>query len=128
MATASTSFTIARTKVFQPLRLAILRRGQTSGVMAWFGSLITCPYCVSHYLAFAATVSFLPRLTGGPLVLDFLASWMATVMLSALFLGLITWGTTYGSNTGTPAPAARKTAAVVPLPTKATKSPTSPTA
>lgn len=103
MATASTSFTIARTKVFQSFRLAILRRGQTSKFMAWLGGLVTCPYCLSHWFAAAGTLVFFPRLTGGPVVFDFLASWMATVTISACFIGLVTLGTTAGTQIGAPA-------------------------
>ncbi len=54
------SNTVSRTKVFKSFRLAVYRRNQ------WFGELFRCPYCLSHWVAFAAVAFFGPqwRLTG----------------------------------------------------------------
>ena len=40
------SHTIAREKIFEPLRNAC------GGMETWGGYLLSCPYCASHYLAF----------------------------------------------------------------------------
>lgn len=44
--TMGLSHTIAREKIFEPLR----RRW--GGMSTWRGYLISCPYCASHWLAF----------------------------------------------------------------------------
>lgn len=40
------SHTIARERLFAPLRRAL------GGQDAWLGYLVSCPYCVSHWVAF----------------------------------------------------------------------------
>lgn len=44
--TMGISHTIARERIFAPLRERL--HGQDT----WFGYLVSCPYCVSHYVAF----------------------------------------------------------------------------
>lgn len=39
--------TIARERIFEPLR------DRLGNKETWFGYLVSCPYCASHYLAFA---------------------------------------------------------------------------
>lgn len=41
------SYTIARERIFEPLRERL------GGKETWLGYLVSCPYCVSHWLAFA---------------------------------------------------------------------------
>jgi len=41
------SHTIARERLFEPVRRAL------GGRDTWLGYLISCPYCVSHWIAFA---------------------------------------------------------------------------
>ncbi|MFP2904822.1 hypothetical protein ACLESD_07150 [Pyxidicoccus sp. 3LFB2] len=41
------SQTVARERIFAPLRERL------GGKDTWFGYLVSCPYCVSHYAAFA---------------------------------------------------------------------------
>lgn len=41
------SHTIAKERIFAPVR------DRLGGKETWFGYLVSCPYCVSHYLAFA---------------------------------------------------------------------------
>ncbi|HSP77661.1 MAG TPA: DUF1360 domain-containing protein [Myxococcaceae bacterium] len=40
------SQTIAKERIFAPLRRRL------GGMRTWFGYLVSCPYCVSHYVAF----------------------------------------------------------------------------
>jgi hypothetical protein len=40
------SHTIAREKIFEPLR------ARCGGMSTWRGYLLSCPYCASHWLAF----------------------------------------------------------------------------
>lgn len=39
--------TIAKERIFEPLRVRL------GGKETWLGYLVQCPYCLSHYLAFA---------------------------------------------------------------------------
>ncbi len=71
------SYTIAKERIFAPLR------DRLGGRRTWAGYLVSCPYCVSHWVAFA-----LVPLTGtypirashlGPL--DGAASWFLSSIL-----------------------------------------------
>jgi hypothetical protein len=44
--TMGISHTIARERIFAPLR------NRLGGMETWFGYLVSCPYCVSHWVAF----------------------------------------------------------------------------
>lgn len=46
------SQTIARERVFEPLRNAL------GGKETWFGYLVSCPYCASHWIAFVLVPLF----------------------------------------------------------------------
>lgn len=80
---AAASFTIARTKITLPLRQAIANRS------TWFGNLLQCPYCVSHWLALAAVLVFQPRPINHWLPVDLLAAWFFVVAVSAGVIGVI---------------------------------------
>lgn len=84
LAVATGSMTVTRSKVFKPLRWAIQRRS------VFFGDLITCPYCFSHWVAFAIVAWFRPRLVESsvPLV-DYAVSAFAVVALATYGGGLI---------------------------------------
>src|SRR3954468_10550554 len=80
------SHTVAREKIFEPLRAAC------GGMNTWRGYLISCPYCASHWVAFLLVpltsaygirVTFqVPLLTS---VLDwFLSSILVTVIAAML--------------------------------------------
>jgi hypothetical protein len=47
--------TIARARVFRPLRTAVLRRS------AYLGEGISCQFCISHWVGFALTGIYRPR-------------------------------------------------------------------
>jgi hypothetical protein len=57
------SHTIARERLFEPLRARL------GGPSTWFGYLISCPYCVSHWVAFVLVP------VTGTYPLDVVASW-----------------------------------------------------
>jgi hypothetical protein len=87
--TMGISHTIARERIFAPVRERL------GGKDTWFGYLVSCPYCVSHYVAFILvllTDSTFVRITPslGPfsrLVDWFLSSILVTVL--AAFLRII---------------------------------------
>jgi hypothetical protein len=83
------SHTIAREKIFEPLR------ARCGGMATWRGYLLSCPYCASHWLAFV-----LVPLTGAygihlawqwpvitPLLDWFFSSILVTVIAAVLRVG-----------------------------------------
>ncbi len=83
--------TISKEKIFAPLR------DRLGGKETWFGYLVSCPYCLSHYLAFVLVpltdtylIHIAPRWPVIAPVLDwFLSSILVTVV--AAFLRVAFW-------------------------------------
>jgi hypothetical protein len=83
--------TIAKEQIFAPLR------DRLHGKETWFGYLVSCPYCASHWIAFAVVpltgayyVGVTPRLG----VLAPVASWFLSsilVVVVAAFLRVAFW-------------------------------------
>ena len=76
-------FTLARTKITQPLREKIKARN------TWLGNLVGCPYCLSHWFAFGAAGLYRPRIVHLWLPLDVLVAAMVMVAVAAFVWGLI---------------------------------------
>ncbi|NMO22122.1 hypothetical protein HPC49_36025 [Pyxidicoccus fallax] len=75
------SQTIARERIFAPLR------DRLGGKDTWFGYLVSCPYCVSHYVAFAVV-----PLTGTYAIDVVVGGWPGRVLswfLSSLLVAVI---------------------------------------
>ena len=92
MAVGAVSMTAAKAKVFRPWRLWVARHSK------FFGDLVACPYCTSHWASMFAVAWFQPRLTAsnwpyfGPVlntVVDLVVSIFALVALSAFWCGVI---------------------------------------
>ncbi len=84
LAVSALSMTITKTKVTKTLRLWVKAHN------AWLGELLSCPYCTSHWLAFAVVAIYQPRVVdSGLLVLDLFISAMMIVALAAVMSGLI---------------------------------------
>lgn len=84
------SQTIAKESIFAPLREKL------GGKETWFGYLVSCPYCVSHYVAFALvplTDTYpIPVVVGGwvgSVLSWFLSSILLTVI--AAFFRVLFW-------------------------------------
>ena len=83
------SHTIAREKIFEPLRT------RCGGMSTWRGYLISCPYCASHWLAFvlvpltgAYGIRVAPQWPYATPLLDwFLSSILVTVIAAVLRVG-----------------------------------------
>lgn len=81
--------TIAKERIFLPLRERL------GGKETWFGYLLSCPYCISHYLAFllvpvtgAYYVEVSPRLGAlAPVATWFLSSILVVVVSAFLRVG-----------------------------------------
>jgi hypothetical protein len=83
--------TIAKEKVFEPLREKL------GGKETWLGYLVSCPYCLSHWLAFvlvpltgATYVRVVPRWGIVSTVLDVFLSSILVVVVAA-FLRVAFW-------------------------------------
>lgn len=75
--TMGISHTIARERIFAPLR------NRLGGMDTWFGYLVSCPYCVSHWVAFV-----LVPLTGAYAV-EIAPSWGVVTAVIRWFLSAI---------------------------------------
>ena len=78
MAIASISLTIGKTYIFRPIRNNI--------EIVWLKKLLSCPYCLAHWLSAVAVVFVIPY--NG--ILDFAIKTMALVTASSLF-SLFLW-------------------------------------
>jgi hypothetical protein len=79
-AIAVVASTVSLTKICAPLRVWVARRDGSA--WTWVGQLIGCPYCLSHWLAFAATAVYRPRLVTLWWPLDLLVTAFAIVALA----------------------------------------------
>jgi hypothetical protein len=76
--TAAISVTITRASVFEPLRVWV---GQNS---KWLGKLISCPYCLSHWVSFLMVAIYQPVVIQSSLrLVDLLSSAFAIVALTS---------------------------------------------
>lgn len=83
LAVSAVSVTVAKTKITMPLRKWV------KGKSAWLHSLVSCPYCLSHWLSFAAVLIYRPTLVHFFAPLDWLVSAFVIVALAAFSTGLI---------------------------------------
>jgi uncharacterized membrane-anchored protein len=84
LAVSTLSMTITKAKVSKPLRDAIAKRSK------WFGELFSCPYCMSHWLAFGAVAIYRPAVVdSGVYVVDLFVSSLVIVALASFSAGLI---------------------------------------
>jgi hypothetical protein len=78
LATAAISLTITRARIFEEVRVGI------DSVSEWLGDLIHCPYCTSHWIAFAFCVWYKPRvLQSDWVIMDVTLSAFAIIAISA---------------------------------------------
>jgi hypothetical protein len=84
LAVAAVAMTVGRSNVFAPLRTFVDDRSR------WFGELVSCPYCVSHWLAFAAVAVYRPRIVDSGVVLaDYAVAAFALVSLATFACAII---------------------------------------
>jgi hypothetical protein len=84
------SQTVAKERIFAPLRERL------GGKDTWFGYLVSCPYCVSHYIAFALvplTGTYPIEVTVGGWVGAVLRWFLASVLIAviAAFFRVVFW-------------------------------------
>lgn len=83
LATSTITLTITRAKVARPVRNWISNRS------SYFGEMINCPYCTSHWIAFALCAVYHPRPFPLNVVLDWFLSSMAIVAISSILSGIV---------------------------------------
>lgn len=78
------AMTITKTKIFRPVRIWTLDKSE------WFGDLISCPYCTSHWLSFVLTAIYSPLLfNSGIGLLDWFLTSLCVIAGSAVVSGTI---------------------------------------
>ncbi len=83
LATAAISITISKGRIFAPVR------GWVASKNHWFGELLSCFYCTSHWLAFIFVMIYQPLLVHKLFVLDLFVSMFVVVAISAVICGVI---------------------------------------
>ena len=81
LAVSALSITVTRSKVTNGMREHALRLYQP------LGNLLSCPYCFSHWAAFAASLACPLHLVPGGALLNLIVSTFAIVGLSAIITG-----------------------------------------
>lgn len=79
LAIASISYTISKGGIFRPMRLYICKTESK-----FLGELISCPYCVSHWVSWIIMFVIFKSLS-----LDFIISSFAAITLSMFWTGII---------------------------------------
>ena len=83
LATSAISVTISKAKVFEALRYWIAKRNK------WFGELVSCSYCTSHWVAIAFVAIYRPRPIHQFFLIDIIVSVFVIVIFSAIVSGLV---------------------------------------
>ena len=77
------SYTIAKGSIFGPLREWFIMRS------LWLGKLVTCPLCLSHWVAIGAMMIYHPCMIGSGSFVDYVVTGFSLAGLSALFAATI---------------------------------------
>jgi len=83
--TASISFTVTETKLFNPLREWVKKRS------VFLGELISCGYCFSIWMAFVLAVIYRPKLFESWWLLDYFLTAIVIAWLAAFQWVLMCW-------------------------------------
>ncbi len=82
LAAAAISVTLAKSKLFEPLREKIKERNE------WLGELVNCPYCTSHWVSIGLVIIYQP-VPFNLIIVDQVIAVFALVSLAAIWAGLI---------------------------------------
>jgi hypothetical protein len=77
LAIGTVSWTASKAKISMPLRRRIASRN--GAAWDWVNDLVSCPYCISHWLSFAAVACYRPWLIGGWVGAQFIVTSLAIV-------------------------------------------------
>jgi len=78
LATASISITITKSSIFKKFRLWVKEKN------LFFGNLLRCNYCFSHWVAFGLVAIYQPRLINNIYLIDLLLSSFVIITISFL--------------------------------------------
>lgn len=84
LATAAISVTISRAWIFASFRMWV------SYHSAWLGELVSCSYCLSHWVAIVLVAIYRPVIIKHLVVIDLVVSVFVMVTLAAITGGLVT--------------------------------------
>ena len=84
-AVASISFTVTESKLFRSFREWVKRKN------TFLGELVSCGYCLSHWLAFAFIAIYKPRLFKSWWLLDYFLTALVVAWMSAFQWVLMCW-------------------------------------
>ena len=84
MVTASISFTVAEMKLFEPLRRRMPKE-------SFWAELLSCDYCLGHWVAFALVAIYRPRLFEFWWLLDYFLTALVIAWLSAFQSVSLCW-------------------------------------
>ena len=85
VATASIAFTVCETKLFAPAREWVRGRSR------FWGDLVSCCYCLGHWVAFALVAVYRPRLFDAWWLLDYLLTALVIAWLAAIQWAALCW-------------------------------------
>lgn len=85
LATSAISVTVTKGAIFSGLRSWIINKSE------WSGKLLSCPYCFSHWIAFALVMVYRPVLVTVWYPFDLIISVFVVVAVSAIISGVIIW-------------------------------------
>lgn len=84
-ATSSISFTVTETKFFKPLREWIKKKSN------FLGDLLSCGYCLGHWIAFALVAVYKPKLFEFWWLLDYFLTAIVIAWFSGLQWAVMCW-------------------------------------
>lgn len=79
IASAAISWTVSESYLFAGLRAAIAQRS------SWWGYLVSCGYCIGHWVALALVLLCRPQLDPGLGWLNYPLAWLIIAFISGLF-------------------------------------------
>ena len=84
LAVSAIAMSMTQGSIFASFRTSVAAHSK------WFGELVSCFFCLGHWVAAAAVVVFRPRpLRTEWIAADLIAAWFAIVALATLVSGLI---------------------------------------
>jgi hypothetical protein len=92
LAVGSFAYVLTSAAISAPLRLAVEKRAarrRNTGGWEWLRQLLGCPFCVSHWLAFAAVAVYRPWAVDVFRPLDFLVTTFVLVVVAMAAVAVI---------------------------------------
>lgn len=78
LVTASISFTVSESKLFEAMRWKVKARSH------FLGELVSCGYCIGHWIAFVLVAIYRPKLLDSWWILDYFLTILVIAWLSGI--------------------------------------------